>query len=331
MKSTRSARRSSTRSSTRSATRTATRSSTRSATRTNRILYAAHSPFPFFFVGCWNKDSAGQAAVSDAMRASLPRPQALFIGGDNVYPEKDSTGKKVYSLNRLERGFRQMQSLNVPMYVALGNHNIVNSDILARELSLPWTIPNNYYCIRFRRDKLQIIILDTNLYADDTYTEQARKQDNWLSSVLSTQFYESIIIQHEPLVGYKKKKESTYVMLPNAHRLISILSTAPKKPIAILSADIHNYQDIVFEPSHVSQINQIIVGTGGATLDALPDKMNIPGIRAQHAQERHGFIRVNGIMPEGSLDYEFISASNSRASTIMRSLEIGLRSTKRPS
>jgi hypothetical protein len=323
MKSTRSAR----------SRKPATRSSTRSATRTNSILYATHSPFPFFFVGCWNKDSAGQLAVSNAMMTSLPRPQALFIGGDNVYPEKDSTGKKVYSLNRLERGFRQMQSLNVPMYVALGNHNIVNSDILAREMSLPWIIPNNYYCIRFRRDKLQVIILDTNLYADNTYTEQARKQDNWLSSILSGSFYESIIIQHEPLVGYKKKKESTYVMLPNAHRLISILLTAPKKPIAVLSADIHNYQDIVFQPtsSHVSQINQIIVGTGGATLDALPDKMNIPGIHVLAAQDRHGFIRVNGITPEGSLDYEFISASNSRASTIMRSLEIGLRSTKRPS
>jgi hypothetical protein len=241
---------------------------------------------------------------------ATPHPKAIFIGGDNVYPEKDAAGARHYSLARLRRGAEQMEALHVPMYLALGNHNIVDPDILREELALSWTIPNNYYCVRFPApSQVQIVVLDTNLYQGPTYTRGARAQDDWLSRII--RHSPTIIVQHEPLAGYKQKKKATYVELPNATRLVSVLAQAPHL-VAVLSADIHLYQDLTLYPRLHVPIHQVIVGTGGAELDDLPAEATNPDIHMNAGKKTYGYIEVRGLrkttrpgQPLVSLDYVF--------------------------
>ena len=293
---------------TRSGTRRRSRRSSRSRTS------PASKLFPFFFVGCWNKGSASQGAVINAMKELSVKinPKYIILGGDNIYPEKDATGRKIYSSERLQSGYEAMASLNVPIIASLGNHNIVDPTIYNTEMhKLGWTIPNNYYYIRFPSDNIQLVVLDTNLYQDnDEATLIKRKdQEEWLEALLQAAKprYETIIVQHQPLMGYKKKKQATILALPNAERLHEILSV--HRPVAVLSADIHNYQDLELESPRV---HQLIVGTGGADLDELPMFSGSKPPNIRDAYYGNGFLVVNGIRPRtrGSppkLDYTFIA------------------------
>jgi hypothetical protein len=257
------------------------------------VIHVNHALFPFFFVGCWNKGSESQKRVTDAMRDLVPvaKPQAIILGGDNIYPEKSRTPSrsKRYSQTRLEEGAASMLALGLPTYVSLGNHNVADPAILRAELEdIPWTLPHNYYCIRSTAQPgTQIVIIDTNLYQDnEPHTVVARaRQEEWLNHILADYAgNESLIVQHQPIFGYKKKKDATTLALPNAANLINILSV--HRPVAVLSADIHNYQDInLMHPP----TRQLVVGTGGADLDELPPVTPL----ARDTYCGNGFLIVN--------------------------------------
>jgi hypothetical protein len=292
--------------------------SARSRSNTNTdtsIIIADHSPFPFLFVGCWNKGSTSQDRVQQRMKnyiaAAAIYPKALILGGDNIYPDKVTTTpghppRKVYARSKLLDGYRKMESLNVPLYVALGNHNVISSEILETEMKLPWTIPSNYYCIRFAPDpSIQIIVLDTNLYTTTKTANEARKQEDWLETILQeTPQRRTIIVQHEPLLALKVKGANITTALPNALNLYRIFATYP--PTAVLSADIHNYQDLVLDNP---PIHQLIVGTGGADLDQIPNlgAMYADGLQINELYYGNGFLIVNGIT-DSNLNYKFIPA-----------------------
>lgn len=249
----------------------------------------------FLFMGCWNKDgcakSLGQQAVAIAIQKE-PAEYPLFLGGDNIYPDKHE-GTKQYPLDRVEAGVTCLiRDTPRVLYATVGNHNIARNEILAAELALRlWTIRKVGYCIRFRNRA--VILFNSNPLDDETPPADLDFLTKALGE-LQRAGTSYIFIMHHPIVSHKKK--GVYV-LPQYAVLLDLLIQYP--PTLLLVADTHNYQLGIVEWKGV-KIVQIVVGTGGADLDpiASTDPIEIKGFggsyRIEEAAVTHGYLRVNG-------------------------------------
>ncbi len=264
--------------------------------------------FPFIFVGCWNKTGAragsAQAAVMQGLRAAAKEAPLLFLGGDNIYPDKwkDASGikHKAFPVSRLNNMVASLP-LNIDIYTAIGNHNINTPEIYAKEKELHnrgvWKLPADYYCINFN-DDWKVIVINTNLYYSRKTGEQRIEQEKWLQNQVTDKY---ILIMHEPLISFKNK---SYQVLHNRDGLLQILYDMP--PRIILCADTHNYQETLVElsPNQYSnswdgsdskKVVQLVVGTGGATLDSIEQSAaNSQSIqRIGDLRQEHGFVIID--------------------------------------
>lgn len=250
-----------------------------------RIMAAgANSLYPFLFVGCWNKVGTKRDAVVAAIAAD--DISTLFLGGDNIYPEKVD-GRKVYNASMLASEAEKLSAKKV--YGAFGNHNL---NFYAEEKAL-WHFDGDYYRAEFR--EADVIVLDTNKVTDAAALPIML---DWLAEqvhALQTEGKPYYIIQHEPYVSLKKKKKQVLV---NGHMMLDILITYP--PVAVLCADTHNYQ-VGTVTYNGKDIKQIVVGTGGATHDPIESdgRTFSVGGQLQYTLTEHiegfGYLRVTGL------------------------------------
>jgi hypothetical protein len=225
---------------------------------------------PFLFMGCWNRDGCqkegGQARVAAAIRKE-PAEYPLFLGGDNVYPDKDpATKQKTYSSERLTQGIQcLLRDSPRSLFAAIGNHNL---PLLPTELQLAqqgiWTLPSPSYRIQYSNSA--VVVLDSNPLDEGQGQERGEDMLEALTIEVNdlrsrgTPYY---LIMHHPIISYKKKGVQ---LLPQHAALLDLLIQYP--PRMVLVADTHNYQKGIIEWKGVS-IVQVVSGTGGADLDPI--------------------------------------------------------------
>lgn len=203
--------------------------------------------FSFFAFGCWNKGACvgnkDLATVINNIRTE--KYDMGIILGDNIY--KTSKSEKTYSIEILEAGIECLKSINKPMFIALGNHDIEECGILQKQLKthvgelnreidrdkFDWFLPHNYYAslIEDGGIRIKLIVLDTNLFVHEPinpennplkmYNQNECDTDNrmvstggynimleFLKRELEEKVDKVIIVGHEPLVSFKPKKEN---------------------------------------------------------------------------------------------------------------------------
>lgn len=248
---------------------------------------------PFFFMGCWNKtysDERGSSrrdAVLNAIQAD-DRAPLLVIAGDNAYPDKRKVKQKngstikdpVFVSEDIQSGFDKLLATKPRIWLGIGNHNVDNhipfnngksNTIRKREQNaFRSRLPHDFYCLVYADAAL--VFVDTNLIGQKEFTKD-HPMISWFTKVIQwlqefkRPYY---IVQHEPLVALKVKNEVLKPFaLTNGHLILEEVVKVGHYPIAIVSADIHNYQELdLTYKGHVYR--QVVVGTGGASPDIVP-------------------------------------------------------------
>lgn len=226
--------------------------------------------------GCWNE---GGCKNNDNLRGVvnelLERNDDYAFGiiaGDNIYPTKPT---KVHDVKILEDGVQCLNQIGVPLYVALGNHDVSQCDIINYHKSLTmdykeWKFPSNYYTVRYYFDdeiKVNLIFIDTNLSmypsCSTNVTKESKKEMfRWLKEQMSQEADHIVVVGHAPLVSCKK---GSFKVLDT--ELLDVIASENKK-IYYLCADTHNFQHL-----SVDDVEVVVAGTGGAHPDPISEEM----------------------------------------------------------
>lgn len=183
-----------------------------------RALSATDAPLAFLVVGDWGRDGAShQREVAAQMALTAERRDSRFVVsvGDNFYengvqsthdPQWRSSFEDVYVA----------RSLQIPWYVALGNHDyrgVPQAQIDYAKMSTRWRMPSRYYKVagtELRAPHLDLFVVDTSplvhKYRDDVHSviaENVASQDvaaqlRWLDEQLgrSTALWKLVIGHH---------------------------------------------------------------------------------------------------------------------------------------
>jgi hypothetical protein len=229
-------------------------------------------------MGCWNTEGEPRDRVLEAIRAN--RITNIVLAGDNVYPrvKKGPHEKAVF-----DAGIHGLRSKTI-VTTAFGNHNLVEPEpglpayqraFFGRPAEGPL-----YFCIEY--DDAALIVLDTNIMETKAAVDEMAAFCVALITALGEKPY--YIVQHEPYASYKTTKNP---LLKNGDILLLALSGVANRPLAILCADTHNYQEGVIRVVDV-EIRQIVVGTGGASSDDYN-----PDLPPLDIEARAGYIPIN--------------------------------------
>jgi hypothetical protein len=263
----------------------------------------------FFAFGCWNlKGCIGNPNLQKIVNniKLCPDFQYGLILGDNIYKDK-SINEKQYSIDTLLDGMYCLDSIEKPLYIVLGNHDVEVCDILTKQLiknvqRTPelkpiknWRIETNYYTKVLKGNVvIKLIVLDTNLFEDNVpmYDKQECPSVNVSNSfkLMMTKLKQDlnnvnnvdwiIIAGHTPLASIKpkfkgdiKQRDLQTIDFDKFKEFIDIISDCEKfDNILYLCADTHNFQQNVIEwtkDSKSYKLNEYVIGTGGASPDIL--------------------------------------------------------------
>lgn len=163
----------------------------------------------------WEENGAGERTVGAAMGAfaGIHKPHMVVSVGDNFYPNGVKTADDERWLSTFEQPFAA-ESLQVPWYVALGNHDIRRNwqaQIDYTQKSKRWNMPAKHYTFKKTAPDgttVRFFVLDTCAFHEKLHTgaalEQAKKdaaeQLVWLEKHLSGSKSDwKIIIGHHPV------------------------------------------------------------------------------------------------------------------------------------
>ncbi|XWV26395.1 hypothetical protein QJ857_gp0675 [Tupanvirus soda lake] len=254
----------------------------------------------FFFFGCWNDGGCKNNENLRNVINNIDNNKHLYefgvILGDNVYNEK---GNKFHDIEILKDGIECISNLNLPLYIALGNHDVTQCDIINEQAkkSSYWIFERNFYAIEFNKNDLNVklIVIDTNLLADDkiynSLTNSKNEPCNLPSNISNNriemlQFLENqlkdsgnydwiIVAGHDPLASFKLKSK-TKGPLAKAHIdiLLNLMGRIPN--LVYICADTHNFQyNTITSSDGLYMVNEVVSGTGGANPDViLPEFRN---------------------------------------------------------
>lgn len=249
----------------------------------------------FLFMGCWNKEGCQTDSAQSKVAARIreePADSPLFLGGDNVYPDKDPiTKKKTYSAERLAQGIRCLiRDVERPLFAAIGNHNL---PLLPTELESPWILPAPSYRVRFSNG-VSVLVLDSNPW-DMGDEEEGRHVLEALAIELAdlrSRREPYYCIMHHPLISYKK---SGTQILPQHAAVLDQFIQYP--PLLLLVADTHNYQKGIIHWKG-GRILQVVSGTGGADLDPINFRGPVKGFDGSYElledKVAYGYQRITG-------------------------------------
>ena len=264
--------------------------------------------FEFLAVGDWGRGSSpSQRRVADAMAAwTAARPARFVIStGDNFYgygvssvtdPAWKASYEDVYAA----------QGLQVPWYVALGNHDYrgnVEAQIDYSATSARWRMPARSYTATERLgdgSRLQLFVLDTTPFLE-TYRsffsltkvagQDPAAQRAWLEKELAASTAEwKIVIGHHPIRSCGPHGDSAELV----RDLVPLLDRS-RVPLYLNGHD-HGLQDLVVNGRHY-----VTSGAGSDVTRVSPDP------RARYAEAVNGFVAVT-VAPE-SLTIRFVDAA----------------------
>lgn len=322
------------------------------------------------FVGCWGvycregeqdvikykkkgftepeKGIFGGRSVADGMSdfSRKNNVDAVILAGDNIYARNPTEYEIQNHLSipnlkddlndmdlQFDQGFlkcmNEVQTKN--FYLAIGNHDIVNCNILNKQLNFKqgnWNLPGLYYNVIYNVKgmyKVNLIFIDTNIYdkqktcnpkeyshdEDDVSPEQKiwlsnikNTQKEWLRNVIKTNNCEwNIIIGHIPFINnpHKKIKKSNFDYAFNDELMNDIYEIRndvrmSKLDIQLyLCADEHNQQFIKCPKDYLDMKDLpsiVISGSGGTDLDDFLPSSTL-GACTMVGQKSHGFVSLN--------------------------------------
>ncbi|XWV25134.1 putative tartrate-resistant acid phosphatase type 5 [Tupanvirus deep ocean] len=254
----------------------------------------------FFFFGCWNdggcRDNENLRNVISNINSNKHLYEFGVILGDNVYNKKGST---FHDVSVLKDGIDCIGSLNLPLYIALGNHDVTQCDIINEQAKKSdyWNFESNFYAVELGKNnlKLKLIIIDTNLLADDKiYNSLTNFKDEpcvlpsniYNNKTEMLQFLENqlkdyekydwiIVAGHDPIASFKvKSKTKGPLAKPHIDILMNSMGRIPN--LVYICADTHNFQyNTITSTDGIYQVDEVISGTGGAKPDTiLPEFRN---------------------------------------------------------
>jgi len=176
------------------------------------LLSKVDQSLQFFTIGDEGEVGDGKNNVASAMSTIAQQINGIsFIGtlGDNFYPPNtiESTDDEDWTENFITP--YNLDGLDVPFNVALGNHDYDDNDVNAileyHDLSEKWNLPSEYYSFTYPESSITPLIeywvLDTEMIADEA--EGYQEQLDWFASELanSTATWK-IVVGHRTLYSY---------------------------------------------------------------------------------------------------------------------------------
>lgn len=193
----------------------------------------------FLVIGDWGRDGAGyQTKVATQMAAAATRLGAKFVVsvGDNFY----ETGVKTTHDNQFKTLFEDVykaKSLQVPWYVAIGNHDYQGNpqaEIDYGKIDPRWHMPARYFSVREKVDDtttVEFFFLDTSPFVTEYHTESkykarvagidTRAQVHWLDSALAASRSQwKIVVGHHPVYSASPKHGDTPELIASIQPLL---------------------------------------------------------------------------------------------------------------
>jgi tartrate-resistant acid phosphatase type 5 len=179
----------------------------------------SQNSIPFIVFGDWGEKNKIQTAVAYQISQWAQNNSAEFIisVGDNFYENGVESTSDPQWQNKFEDVYSE-QSLQVPWYVALGNHDYhgsVQAEIDYSYISSRWKMPARYYTFSYQLNestKALFVVMDTSplalsdpeskIYPENVYKFNNKVQLQWLDSVLSnTDAKWKFVIGHHPVLS----------------------------------------------------------------------------------------------------------------------------------
>jgi acid phosphatase len=186
-------------------------------------LLRAQEATTFFVFGDWGREGKEhQMEVANAMtkQADLDHPKFILSTGDNFYED----GVRSVTDSQWQTSFERIYSgpsLQIPWYVALGNHDyITNADVEVAysKVNSRWVMPSRYYAKEVQIDATTtalFLIIDTTPFIlayqkkDEKYhvlSQSTTAQLQWMDSVLShSKAKWKFAVGHHPLYASGKE------------------------------------------------------------------------------------------------------------------------------
>jgi tartrate-resistant acid phosphatase type 5 len=168
----------------------------------------------FLVVGDWGRNGQGdQQNVSDWMGIAASQINAKFVisTGDNFYCCGVASADDYQWISSFENVYRS-HSLQIPWYVALGNHDYqgsVQAQIDYARKRQRWKLPDRYYTMAI--EGVRFVFIDTTPFIKsyyrssqypDLHQQDTTRQLQWLDSVLSVSSEKwRFVIGHHPVLS----------------------------------------------------------------------------------------------------------------------------------
>lgn len=258
-----------------------------------------------------------QKDVFDAMAeyTSNVKVSDVYFAGDNIYNYAYPVGEQPDEIGYLID--KQLMSF-IPCYsgvkenvkrtfVALGNHDVENCDVLNKQLNYKgWENVGVYYSVNYTRKNrgVTVVVIDTNMFDDGQencngkpYTDIEReKQRNFIKESCDNARLRSdwiIMIGHIPAIANGHKESRIAIKNEMIYELLDI-----NRPHLYVCGDEHNQQFIYEKKIGVSLA---IIGSGGTDLDnifykKLDEEKDIDPIEGTcYADKVFGFLTIKFI------------------------------------
>lgn len=184
-------------------------------------LAPVNQSLQFFTFGDQGEEGDDKNQVAAAMNTIAQTLNDIsFVGtlGDNFYPP--DTIESVDDEDWLEN-FRtpySLTGLDVPFYIALGNHdyddNTLEAIVSYQDETNKWTLPSNYYAFTYPVNSetplLEYIVIDSEMIdnEDEGYVEQLQ----WLDDTLTASTAQwTVVAAHHPVYSYGQHGDTTSI------------------------------------------------------------------------------------------------------------------------
>lgn len=210
-----------------------------------------------FAFGDWGAGSSDQLAVAEAIKEHCQSQTCDFglLLGDNFYPR----GVKSVEDPKWEQYFEKVyQGLNLPFYVALGNHDHKGNEQAQIDYTAQqkrWTLPAAQYRRSFPKGAaqplLELFVIDSEDFKDE---HAARLKEDLQKSNATWK----ILALHDPIYSNGKHGDSKYLK----KKLVPIIC---QEIDLVLSGHDHILSHLD-DPYDGCGFQQVVAGTGGKSI-----------------------------------------------------------------